>query len=75
MQDQGTALIKFSETMAIKHGTITISIEEPGAANPTVSVKSFTYDDEEDMIGSCEIVYLAAGSAGGPVMRPSKPRF
>jgi hypothetical protein len=61
--------------MATVNGTITITIDEPSASTPTVSTQAFTYDDEEDMTGVCDIEYLASTSSGGPVMRPSKPRF
>lgn len=60
--------------MATRNGTITITIEEPDADNPTIVTETFTYDDEEDMTGTSDIVYLA-GSGGSGTMRPSKPRF
>jgi hypothetical protein len=61
--------------MATRNGTITISIDEPNSSDPTIQTESFTYDDSEDMNGSCDITYVSSESEGGPVMRPSKPRF
>lgn len=55
-------------------GKVTISIDLPSATNPTVKEEPFEFEDEDSMTGTIDVDFTSAQD-GGPVMRPSKPRF
>ena len=59
--------------MAIKQATVTIEINEPDGETTSHSV-TFDYDNEESISFDIPVDYTAAGTKGGPGMRPNKPR-
>jgi len=60
--------------MSTKQATVTIEINEPNG-EVTKSSVSFEYENDESISFDIPVEYIAEGSKGGPVMRPTKPRF
>lgn len=60
--------------MATKTATVKIEINEPNGETTTSTV-SFEYENEGSMSFEIPVEYISEGSKGGPVMRPTKPRF
>ncbi len=59
--------------MATKTATIKVIIPEPKGATTEAELK-IDYDDSGDALIPIELEYIHAGTKGGPVMRPRKPR-
>jgi len=60
--------------MAIRTATISATIEEPNGNVVTESI-TLDYDDDDNFTWTdIDFDYLSSESAGGPVMRPRRPR-